>query len=354
MNLSPSIDLVWRLAANEMAAGQFKEIEPEHFCMAVLKFAELPAAAIEADDEHAEIAKAIAADVELVRQALQKCGIESTRGRRKLRDQLGKGGTLHRDGQIHRSAASRALFETAAALVAESGGETLTPLHLLTALVQAPTPAIEQAVLDKVPQPPAPAGLLLIDEHGKDLVQKASEGRLKANSTAEAMGKVAIQVLLQKERKSILLVTERNDLAAGVAIAIACSIAGKTPPPGLKGRRLIDITESSHLNPPNAMKPSRDEATAELERLREFLAEATSHPEIILLVPPVEVESKSQASGQWTSLLRETLLRGNVQFICRVAPKMFTEHLRKDATWKRQTEAIWLEKAALGSIPREL
>lgn len=353
MKLSPSIDLIWRLAANEMAAGQFKEIEPEHFCMALLKFAELPSAAIEADEEHAEIAKTIAAEAELVREAVQKCGIESTPARRQLRGQLGKGGTPHQDGEIHRSAASRALFE-AAAFVAESGGDTLTPLHLLTALVQSPTPAIEKAVLGKAPHPTAPPALLLLEEHGKDLVKEASEGRLRANSTAEASGKALIQILLQKERKSILLITDQDDLAEKVAIAIACSIAGKKPAPGLKGRRLIDIAASSRLNAPKGMAPSLAEAAAELERLRRLLAEAASHQEIILLVPPVEVESKSLARDQWASLLRETLLEGNVQFICRVAPKMFTEHLRKDAVWKRQTEAVWLEKAAVGSIPREL
>ena len=354
MRPSPSVDLIWQMAAREMVAGQFKEIEPEHFCMGLLKFAELPAAAMEADDEHAEIAKTIAAEAELVREALQKCGIESTHARRKLRGQLGKGGTPHQDGEIHRSAASRALFEAAATFVAESGGETLTPLHLLTAMVQSPTPAIEQAVLGKAPHSTAPPALLLLEKHGKDLVKEASEGRLRADSTAEPSGKALIQVLLQKERKSILLITDQDDLAEGVAMAIACSIAGKTPPPGLKGRRLIDITASSRLNALKRMMPSLEETSAELERLRQLLAEAASHQEIILLVPPVEIESKSTDGRQWASLLRETLAKGDVQFICRVAPKVFTERLRKDGVWKRQTEAVWLEKAAVGSIPREL
>ena len=354
MKLSPSVHLIWQLAAEEMAAGQFKEIEPEHFCMALLKFAELPAAAVEAGDEHAETAKTIAADAELVREALQRCGIESTRARRKLRRQLGKGDTPHQEEEVHRSAASRALFEAAAAFVAESGGETLTPLHLLTALIQSPTPAIDQAVLGKVPPPSAPAFLLLLDKHGKDLVKEASEGRLKADTTGEASGKAVLQILLQEKRKSILLITNHDDLAEGVAIAVACTMAGKEPPAGLKGRRLIDIAASSRLNALTGMKPSLEEEAAEVERLRQLLEEAASHPEIILLVPKVEVESKSAGRGLWASLLREKLAKGTVQCICRVPPTTFTEHLRKDAVWKRQTEAVWLEKVAVGSIPREL
>ena len=205
MKLSPSVHLIWQLAAEEMAAGQFKEIEPEHFCMALLKFAELPAAAVEADDEHAETAKTIAADAELVREALQRCGIESTRARRKLRRQLGKGGTPHQEEKVHRSAASRALFEAAAAFVAESGGETLTPLHLLTALIQSPTPAIDQAVLGKVPPPSAPAFLLLLDKHGKDLVKEASEGRLKADTTGKPRAKLCFRFCCKKNVRAFCL-----------------------------------------------------------------------------------------------------------------------------------------------------
>ena len=69
MNLSPSIDLIWRLAAQEMAAGEFDEIQPEHFCMALLKFAEVSVKAPEDAGEQAELAKAIAGEAQLVREA---------------------------------------------------------------------------------------------------------------------------------------------------------------------------------------------------------------------------------------------------------------------------------------------
>jgi ATP-dependent Clp protease ATP-binding subunit ClpA len=350
MKLSPSIDLIWRLAAGEMAAGELKEIEPEHFCMALLKFAELPAAAIEADDEQAEIAKAIAADVELVREALEKCGIESTRARRKLRSQLGKGGIPHEDGEVHRSAASRALFESAAHQAQEFGCYAVTPIHLLTALMQSPTPAIAQAVLRKATPLPPPAALPLLDNHGKDLVKEAADGRLKGGAASEAQGKAVLQVLLQKERKSVLLVSHDDSFTERIAISVALAIAVKEPPAGLRGRRLIDIGDL----PLKGLQISPQREAEELERLRALLAEAASHPEIILLVPEIEAEDKSVWGGLWTHLLRETLAKGAVQFICRVAPAVFKEHLCKDPMWKRKAEAIWLESAAFGSVPREL
>ncbi len=132
MTLSPSIDLIWRLAAQEMAAGEYVQIQPEHFCMALLEFAEVSVQTPEEVGEQAELAKIIAGDAQLVREALQKCSIESTSARRKLRSQLGKGGSPQKSDKVHRSAASRVLFESATKLAQQSGSETVTPLHLLT------------------------------------------------------------------------------------------------------------------------------------------------------------------------------------------------------------------------------
>ena len=354
MKISPSMDIVWRLAANEMAAGEFKEVEPEHFCMALLKFAELSVKVPEDGCEQEELAIIVSGDAHLVREALQKCGIESKNARRALRGKLGKGDSPFKGGRIHRSVASRALFESAAKLAAESGNDTVTPLHLLTSLVQSPTPAIAQVVLSKTPVPPPPAALTLLEMNGRDLVRQAAEGGIKIEPGVEAQSKAVLQVLHEKDRRSILLVSDSDALRACVAAALAIAIAAKDAPQSLKARRLIDVSGNSLLEAPKGMRPSSVEAEAEMERMRQLLAEAASHPEVILLVPAVDTEPKQSHRGQWTALLRETLEKGKVQFICRVAPSLFTEHLRKDAVWKRQTQAVWLNKAAQGSVPREL
>ena len=152
MKWSPSILLIQRFAVGEMAAADFKEIQPEHLLMSLMKFAEMPAGAAEGVDADDELTKDIADDVAILHEALEKCGIESTNARRKLRRKLGKGDTPFKGGSAHRSAASRKLFDDATALATDSGGDTVTPLHLLTAIVQSPTPAIAQAVLGKPAQ----------------------------------------------------------------------------------------------------------------------------------------------------------------------------------------------------------
>jgi ATP-dependent Clp protease ATP-binding subunit ClpA len=353
MKISVSSDLVWKIAIREAATGEFKEIEPDHFCLAVLKFAELSAKGVEEAGAEAELSQHIAGDAQLVREGLQKCGIESTGARRKLRRQLGKGDTPHIGVTIHRSASSRALFESAARLASESGS-AVTPLHLLTALVEAPTPAIEQAVLGKAPEPPSPTALPLLDKHDRDLVKRLAEEKIQVKPGIAAQSKALLQALEQKNRKSILLVSHSDDRVADLAAALAGAIAAKGAPDGLKGRRLMDISENSRHHSPKGKRQSSEEKKAELERLRPLLAEAASHQEVILLVPAMEADSKEERGDRWAGLLRETLAQGKVQFICRVAPSVFTENLQKDAVWKRKSQAIWLESIAQASTPREL
>jgi ATP-dependent Clp protease ATP-binding subunit ClpA len=198
-----------------MAAGEFKQIEPEHFCMALLKFAELPAGAIKADDKNVEIAEAVAADVELVREALEKCGIESTRARRKLRGQLGKGGTPRQDGQIHRSAASRALFESATQNWRRSSGATWslrsTSSPRWSSLPPQPSP---RRCLARPHLRPHRRPCRCSINTGRTLVKEASEGKLKPDSSVQASSKAVIQILLRKDRKSVLLVTDNDALIA--------------------------------------------------------------------------------------------------------------------------------------------
>ena len=171
-----------------------------------------------------------------------------------------------------------------------------------------------------------------------------------------------LQALQQKGRRSVLLVSNSDDLVVDLAAALASAMSAKDAPEGLQGRRLMDVTGGNRpvgpQEPPHtSLSPKGGEGGAEetaLERMRQLLAEATDHPEVLLLVPTIQAEPKEARGGKWTGLLQAALVKGKVQFICRVTPKLFAEHLRKDAVWKQHTHAIWLEQVKQGSMPREL
>lgn len=358
MKLSPSIDVVWRLAANEMAAGEFREIAPEHFCMALLKFAELSAeAADKAEGWPADVEGVISEDAQLLREALRKCGIDSTTCRRKLRGHTGKGGSPYQGGPIHRSTASRALFELAIKLAEEAGSEAVTPLHVLTAMVQSPTPAMAQAVLGKAPSSPLPAPLPpLLQEHGQDLVKVAAVTKLNpVRSDIEVQCKVLIRALQHWERKSILLVSDSDADVFDLLLTLAGAIGANNAPDELKKKRLIDVAQSDRSNSLLGILRSGVTEKQQLERMRQLLAEAADHPELILVVPAVEAEPKQQVrGGAWTCLVTEMLMKQTVQFICRMAPPVVREHLYSSNAWRRHAQMIWLERVGQESAPREL
>ena len=100
MRVSASVELVWQLAAREAVAGEFGEIEPEHFMMALLKFAELPVEQVENIAAGAEAAKDLALEVGTVRERLESLSVETTKARRKLRGRVGRGKSPYEGGVV--------------------------------------------------------------------------------------------------------------------------------------------------------------------------------------------------------------------------------------------------------------
>ena len=114
MKTSAAMDLVWQMATQEAIAGEFGEIESEHFLAAILKFAELPVVQMGNLVPVADVAREITADVGKIRDELKRRAIDTTHSRRELRARLGRGGRPYDGGQLHRSQAGRELFDAAA------------------------------------------------------------------------------------------------------------------------------------------------------------------------------------------------------------------------------------------------
>ena len=338
MKPSPSVKVIWRLAASEMAAGQFKEIEPEHFCMGILKFAELSVKALRADDDHAELAKAVAAEAKLVHEALQKCGIESTSARRKLRGQLGNGDTPQQEGQAHRSAASRALFESAADLAHETESDTITPLHLLTAIVQSPTPAIVQtlpglAVPRRIETP-------LLNKWGEDLVEVLEKGDLNTDSDRSAECKAILHILAQK--KCVFLVSDNSE-ATKATLAWLAKILSREG--GLSssnaGRRLIRLTVQ-HI--------WEVEKRTMVAIPPDVLREAAASPNVIVVCPFEDMFPSCDKHSKAVSRLAEVPL-------CCVIPLSSARCqslVEADPGWRKLAKPVWVRDEARKSIPKEL
>src|SRR5437660_856163 len=130
MKLSVSIEALWNMAAQEAISVKFLEIEPEHFLEALLKVSEMPLDALVGLVPDPGAARCLASEAIEVQREVARLSIDSTKARRELRIALGAGTSPRTGDVIHRSPASRGIFDTAARLSSDAGGDVLTAAFL--------------------------------------------------------------------------------------------------------------------------------------------------------------------------------------------------------------------------------
>ena len=346
MKVCASVELVMQLAGQEAIAAEFKEIEPEHCLAAIFKLAELPVEDVDKLAPGAEVARQLAAEVRAVREELAGRSIDSTRARRKLREKLGKGKCPYDGGQMHRSPASREIFDAAGRLADDAGGETLMATHLLEAMLAKPTPAMKQvlggAAFEKVVKP---SNTPLLDEHGRDLTRMAAGGELPPVPDRQAECKALMRVLAQGDGKSVFLISGIDAAAMSIVTEAAHAISRKDCPASLKSKRIVDIT---------ALKPVGKKAVETMERLEKLLAEAAGAKDVVLVVPAIDDVAGANSSGKWLDLLKDVCTRRSVPCICRLAPAVHEAKMAKDQTWRRIVQVLWIKESPDKEVPSEL
>lgn len=347
MKLSAALTVIWKLAIHEAATTAFRELEPEHFLTAVLKFSELPAFGDAQDPSGTEVARQLAAEVTAVRQELTQRGLDSVALRRRLRARLGKGDHSPTDGTLHRSAASKAIFTQAARLATERHKPFITATLLLDALWAAPTPAMIE-VMGNALGAPAPA--LPVVPHrvaqGQDLVEWATSGKLPALPDRPVEGRALGLVLGGQLRvRNVLLVGEENAIMAAV-FALARTLALGQAAPALGTRRFIDLRNLAQDAGQSQPWPGR------LAALLDEAADAAD--EAILLLPPLQASWESERQQAYLNLLKTAWRTGNMRCLLPVEPLAYRQWIAPDPGWRRLAQVMWIAASMSGDIPEEL
>ena len=135
-------ELAWRVASVEAHDVRSDTIGPDLLMVGLLSLEKLldPSSPVSAD-ERAQVRseqRALAA-------VLADCALDASTFRRAIRRRIPAGAAASVTVR-HRDAASRAAFERADALAAEHGDEPTGSLHLLLAILEAPTPVLEYLI----------------------------------------------------------------------------------------------------------------------------------------------------------------------------------------------------------------
>ncbi|MBI5085011.1 MAG: hypothetical protein HZB13_10500, partial [Acidobacteria bacterium] len=273
MRLSIMLDLIWNLAAKEAISANFKDIEPEHVFMALLKVSELQPQDLSKLASSAEVAREAEREVSQLRGMTEKHGLDSTRVRRKLREVLGHGQHHYDGGVIHRAQATREMFDASAMMAADNGGDTLTAVHLCQFLLKSPTERMRAVIGEGGGVEAASKLPPKVAEFGEPLKPVVSTG------PKDEVSLPLLKVLaghLRSQKKLTILIT-KDKLAARAAVEgldAAIRRADDWARP-IRNRRIIDMT--------GPFKPT-EVGGGTHKRLLEALEEACGQEDLVFLL----------------------------------------------------------------------
>lgn len=346
MKVSATIGLVWQIAGQEAISGRYKEIEPDHFCLALLKFAELRVEEVEKVVNGAVVARELAVEVNAVKEELDSRSVDSKAKRRELRTRIGKGDSKYDGGLMHRSQASRELFDAASKFADDEKADTLLARHLIETLLASPTAAMTAVLGESIQRKRVrPSKTPVLDEYGRDLTAKAAEGRLTTVPGRSAEIKALHQILSQKKLRSVLLVDESDETTRSVIEGVAHILVSKDAAIHLGAKRIIDVT---------CIGFSPKKAEESLRKMERVLGAASAAEDIVIFGPAIEETSGSWPAPEWLKLLKSTLTKGGVQCVCRIAPSTYQRWVVKDRMWRRLVQVMWIQNKSKEKVPDEL
>ncbi|MBP8646164.1 MAG: AAA family ATPase [Syntrophobacteraceae bacterium] len=154
MKYSSGIQITMALAQNEATAGEFREIQPEHVLMAILKLSEMDGDILEKSLGNMVPLDLLKEEHRGIRELLRSRALDSKPLRRNLRNLLGNGGFPPRGAGLHRSAETRRYFAAAETQAGKEGADVCSCVHLLRALLDSPPPLLAAVFTPRDPRLP--------------------------------------------------------------------------------------------------------------------------------------------------------------------------------------------------------
>lgn len=361
MEYSVSLLITWQMAALEASTGNYEEIEPAHFMLAICKLGDSGfknmMKKVFSEIEPSNLADLLN-EVDEIRNLFIAHNFDVTFFRRSLRKLILKPTSKqNHEDDLHRSLSTRKLFKRSIEIAQadHKNNLILRPIHLLKALLEFGNPPWQPILLEmEINDLPA---LLLGNEKGKNEIQdknfsKSMIERFGRNLTEiaqnggleplvgrkEELRKIG-QVLLQKRKNNVLLVGEAGVGKTCIVEGLAQILISPSVSPSLKGKQLIQISISSLV----AGTKYRGEFE---ERLTTLLDEVSQNDGIILFID--EIHALMGAGGEGASdasqILKPALAGNKIRCIGATTVKEYREYIEKDEAFMRRFELVWVEE----------
>jgi ATP-dependent Clp protease ATP-binding subunit ClpA len=329
MELSPGVELVWSLAGREMVLARTQEVEPEHFLCALLKFSEMDDSDLEKVASGPSVAKELVTERDEVRAFLKDRSLSSAHCRHDLRRVMGRGSHEHTGGSIHRSDASRQLFEQAARLARQDRSQ-LESRHLLQALLDSPTPAMAKVMGGRESRAPAPvepeALPPFVDQYIQDLAKLVGDGGFDVPTLCAPQVQVLKWAIQSADPSPVLLVCEPR--------VSALPLLGRAAQESSGQQRIARLDHA-------AIQKSAANKDAFADQLSDVLGNAAEDDKLALFLDATEQAAEEVAL--LLSVLRPSA-DGGPRVILAVSRDTYSTMIEPDSEMDRVFRVIWLHE----------
>jgi ATP-dependent Clp protease ATP-binding subunit ClpA len=194
-----------------------------------------------------------------------------------------------------------------------------------------------------------------LDRWGVDLNVKARKGKLfDAVGRNGEIDQVVVN-LLRTEKSNPLLLGDAGVGKTAIVEALACRIVSGRVPPGLRGKRIIDLKMST--------LPAGTKYRGEFEeRVEQIIKEATEAPDVILFLDEIHTVvgagSCDGNSNDAAQMLKPPLARGDFPCIGATTRDEYERFIRRDPALERRFSRITIQAltpaAVIAAVKRRL
>ena len=184
------------------------------------------------------------------------------------------------------------------------------------------------------------ATIPVLSAHGQDLTTLARSGKLDPVIGREQEMARLIQILCRRRKNNPCLVGEPGVGKTAVVEGLALRLARDDVPTPLRGKTLLSLNIGSMI----AGAKYRGEFE---ERLKNALAEAVAHPEIILFIDEIHTivgAGAAEGAVDAANIMKPALSRGEIQVIGATTLAEYRRHIEKDAALERRFQPLAIEE----------
>lgn len=364
---SPAVDLVWGLAASEVARAKRPLVEPEHLFLGICK---LESFFLGRGIEKLALPRSqqdnLRSELERLSKLFADRRFDAKATRRSLRKRLDSAGTERAAtktdaGGVHRSPKSREIFHRASKIAADSGHTVTTVFHLLAVVLEDENgeltgflkakdidiAALRNAALEQSGPKGARSGgespsNASLERYGKDLTELAKNGKLQPAIGRKKEMLQIVRTLSRDSKNNPLLIGEPGVGKTAIIEGLACRIAQGNVPESIRGKRIVQINLADLV----AGTKYRGEFE---ERLQELIRETVSDRSVVLFVDEIHTVLRAGNVGgalDAGNILKPALARGELHCIGATTDTEYRKYIEKDAAFERRFQPIRVEEAS--------